>query len=122
MQTIESELNQKTIELNSLNEEKASLDSLRDQVKTLTEQLESEKKTSKELQLKNVKLTSLVKIGEDSLKAELKRVDELQNQLKLKNGSAVSTPCLTTNGGANGSNMTGSTASLEPNSNDQTAH
>ena len=46
-----------------------------------------------------MRLKSLVKIGEDSIKAEQLRTLELQEQLKLKNGSvSASTPCLATNG------------------------
>ena len=82
-------------------QEKSDVEEVRKQIEDLQQQLESERKAVKELQGQNVKLRSLVKIGEDSLRAEMKKTDELLNQLKLKNGSAVSTPCLTTNGSEN---------------------
>lgn len=85
-------------ELDRATKQLSQTDELKQQLEELQQQLEREKKSGKELQTQNVKLRSLVKIGEDSLKAEMKRTDELLNQLKLKNGSAVSTPCLTTNG------------------------
>ena len=81
----------------------------------LQEQVDHERKTTKEVQAQNVKLRSLVKIGEDSLRAEMKRTDELLNQLKLRNGSAVSTPCLASNGDSRDQGSVGSsTSSLSP--------
>lgn len=85
-------------ELQDMSEGASALSELKKQVEHLEQQLEKEKKAVKEVQSQNVKLRSLVKIGEDSLRAEMQRTDELLNQLKLRNGSAVSTPCLTTNG------------------------
>ena len=92
------ELDRATRQLLDLSQERLDADELKQQVDELQAQLEREKKSAKELQMQNVKLRSLVKIGEDSLRAEMQRTDELLNQLKLRNGSAVSTPCLTTNG------------------------
>lgn len=61
--------------------------------------LEKERKSLKELQTQNVRLKSLVKIGEDSIKAEQTRISGLEEQLRLRNGSvSASTPCLTSNG------------------------
>lgn len=113
-------MNEKTKQLESLEKEKQSLDDLKQQVQSLTEQVEKAEVTIKDLKKEKGRLSALVKIGADSLEEQMKVAADLQNQLKLKNGSAVSTPCLTTNGGANGSsNLAGSSASLEPNSTNQ---
>ena len=65
----------------------------------MKEALEKEKKNSRELQKQNVKLNSLVKIGQESLQQEQQRANELQAQLKMRNGS-VSTPCLNSTNGS----------------------
>lgn len=95
---MKQELDRTGQQLQDMSEGANALSELKKQVEELEQQLEKEKKSVKEVQSQNVKLRSLVKIGEDSLRAEMQRTDELLNQLKLKNGSAVSTPCLTTNG------------------------
>lgn len=83
--------------MTSLSQDRSQIEKLKSDLESTREQLEKDRKSLKELQAQNVKLKSLVKIGEDSLKAEMKRSDELSNILKLRNGSTVSTPCLTTN-------------------------
>lgn len=95
---MKEELDRTTKQLLDMRQERLDADELQKQVDELQQQLEREKKSAKEAQAQNVKLRSLVKIGEDSLRAEMQRTDELLNQLKLRNGSAVSTPCLATNG------------------------
>jgi len=96
--SVKDHLNEKNQELQQLSQDKNEIETLKSNLESTREQLEKDRKSLKELQNQNVKLKSLVKIGEDSLKAEMKRSDELSNLLKLRNGSAVSTPCLTSNG------------------------
>jgi septal ring factor EnvC (AmiA/AmiB activator) len=109
------ELERTTKQLHELGEDREKMDQMLKQIDDLQQQLDREKKTGKELQTQNVKLRSLVKIGEDSLKAEMRRNDDLANQLKLKNGqvhgTAVSTPCLTTNGNDQESVMSSTSSS-----------
>lgn len=95
---MKQELERTEKQLQDMRQEVDGIQDLRKQLSEMEDQLEKEKKAVKDAQSQNVKLRSLVKIGEDSLRAEMQRTDELLNQLKLKNGSAVSTPCLTTNG------------------------
>ncbi|CAG2112944.1 unnamed protein product [Medioppia subpectinata] len=85
-------------ELNEFETERSELDRLKADLDELKTTLEKEKKISKDLNLQNVRLNSLVKIGHESLKMEEDRVRQLQSQLNLNNGS-LSAP-------VNGSNET----------------
>jgi len=73
--------------LNEFETERSELDRLKADLDELKTSLEKEKKISKDLNLQNVRLNSLVKIGHESLKMEEEKVKELQTQLKLNNGS-----------------------------------
>ena len=89
-------------EVESFNKEKEDFGHVKAESEQLKQQLEKEKKIAKDLTTQNVKLNSLVKIGQDALKAEQDRVQELQAQLSLKNGS-ISSPTLTTANGTSDS-------------------
>lgn len=84
---LRNELNEKTKQLDSIRKEMTEVEQLKTEIETLRGDLEKEKKTAKDLHMQNVKLNSLVKIGQDSLKLEQDKVKELQSQLNLKNGS-----------------------------------
>jgi len=101
----------KSQQLDTLEKERNEIASLKTSLSQLQEQLEKEKKMTKDLQTLNVKLKSQVKIGQDSLKAEMKRTDELMMQLKTRNASS-STPCLTVTNGSNGQATSTSSYSL----------
>lgn len=102
-------------ELKEAAEEKERLTLLKEQIDASSEQLEKEKKSVKEIQVQNVRLKSLVKIGEDSLKAEQERVRQLEEQLKLKNGSAVVNQVNVTSNGGDGSDSPHDTSSTSLN-------
>jgi len=95
-------------ELDEFESERSELDSMKAELDELKASLEKEKKVSKDLNLQNVRLNSLVKIGHESLKMEEDRVRQLQSQLNLNNGS-LSAP-------VNGSNDTNANNCLNPNS------
>lgn len=82
-------------ELDKVAEEKERLSQLKEEIDASTERLEQEKRSVKEVQVQNVRLKSLVKIGEDALRAEQDRVRELEELLKIKNGSLSDTPVTT---------------------------
>ncbi|KAI1287657.1 Laminin subunit alpha-2 [Halotydeus destructor] len=101
---VQDELDKRTKEVESLAEAGAEIEKIKADNERLQSDLEKDRKSIKELQTQVVKLKSLVKIGEDSFKAEQARINELQEQLKLRNGSTVSssTPCLAGTNGTNG--------------------
>jgi chromosome segregation ATPase len=97
--TVQDELEKRTKEIANLADEKAEIDRIKGEAEQYRIELEKERKSLKEMQTQNVRLKSLVKIGEDSIKAEQTRIGELQEQLRLRNNSvSASTPCLTSNG------------------------
>ena len=98
-------------ELEQVAEEKKRLAQLKEEIDASTEKLEQEKKCVKEVQVQNVRLKSLVKIGEDSLKAEQDRVRQLEELLKVKNGSVSNADNVTSNG--DGSPTTNNTFNQE---------
>lgn len=105
------ELERKSQQLDTFEKERNEIDSLKTSLSQLQEKLDKELQTTKDLHTLNVKLKSQVKIGQDSLKAEMKRTDELMMQLKTRNGSA-STPCLNVTNGSNGQATSTSSYSL----------
>ena len=54
------------------------------ELELLKAQLNSEKKSKKELAMANVKLNGMLKIGQDALKAEQELVQQLKGQLEEK--------------------------------------
>lgn len=118
---MQEELEKRTKEVQSHAEERADLEKLKAECEQFKTELEKDRKSLKELQVQNVRLRSLVKIGEDSIKgmfdisykvvelkltwnlifaiAEQTRIEQLQDQLRLRNGATVSTPCLATSNG-----------------------
>lgn len=99
--SVQEELDRRTKEIEELEQSRAEIERVRAEAEQLRADVEKDKKLLKEAQAQNVKLKSLVKIGEDSIKAEQVRINELQEQLKLRNGSvSASTPCLASNGSA----------------------
>lgn len=112
--------------MDQFSKEKLQIEKLKSDLEEAKEQLDKDRKSLKEMTSLNVKLKALVKIGEDSLRDEMKKSEELSSLLKLRNGSAVSTPCLMTNNSSNGSDpnvssskltTVASTHSLSPESN-----
>jgi hypothetical protein len=95
-------------ELDEFESERSELDKMKAELEELKTSLEKEKKISKDLNLQNVRLNSLVKIGHESLKMEEDRVRQLQSQLNLNNG-ALSAP-------VNGSSDTNANNCLNQNS------
>lgn len=91
-------------------EEKDRLVQLKEEMDATSEQLEKDKKSVKEIQVQNVRLKSLVKIGEDSLKAEQERVRQLEEQLKLKNGVANQVTVTSNGEGSDSPHNTSSTS------------
>jgi len=100
--SVQDELERRTKEFEELEQSKAEIERIRTEAEQLRAEAEKDRKLLKEAQTQNVKLKSLVKIGEDSIKAEQVRINELQEQLKLRanGGVSASTPCLATNGNA----------------------
>ncbi|CAG2166396.1 unnamed protein product [Oppiella nova] len=95
-------------ELDEFESERSELDKMKAELEELKTSLDKEKKISKDLNLQNVRLNSLVKIGHESLKMEEDRVRQLQSQLNLNNG-ALSAP-------VNGSSDTNANNCLNQNS------
>ena len=93
------ELNEKTKEMEAFESEKCEIDRIKSECDELKAQLEKERKVCKDLNMQNVRLNSLVKIGHESLKMEEDKVKQLEAKLSLNNGS-FSSPitCSTTNG------------------------
>lgn len=98
-------------ELNQVAEEKQRLAQLKEELEVTSELVEKEKKSVKEIQVQNVRLKSLVKIGEDSLKAEQDRVRQLEELLQLKNGAPAHQATVTNNGDASASPIKASSTS-----------
>lgn len=99
-------------ELEQVTEEKQRLVQLKEEMDATSEQLEKDKKSVKEVQVQNVRLKSLVKIGEDSLKAEQERVRQLEELLSVKNGSVANQVNMTSNGDGSISPKNASSPSL----------
>lgn len=78
--------------------EKSEIDKMKAECEELRAQLEKEKKTSKDLNIQNVRLNSLVKIGHESLKMEEDKVRQLEAKLNLNNGSLSSPVVCSKNG------------------------
>ena len=78
--------------------ERTEIDKIKADIEELKTLLEKERKISKDLNLQNVRLNSLVKIGHQSLKMEEDKVKKLEAQLNLNNGSVSSPVNCSTNG------------------------
>ena len=91
-------MNEKSKEMEDFEREKSEIDRMKAECEELKTLLEKEKKTSKDLNLQNVRLNSLVKIGHQSLKMEEDKVKKLEAQLNLNNGSVSPPVNCSTNG------------------------
>jgi len=87
---LRQELSEKSKEIEAFESDKLEIDRIKAECEELKVSLEKEKKTARELNLQNVRLNSLVKIGHESLKMEEDKVKQLEAQLKLNNGSLSS--------------------------------
>jgi myosin heavy subunit len=85
---LRDQLENKEKQILELQKESNSLDSLNKEIEDLKTKLEKEKKISKDFSSQMVRLNSLVKIGQDALKAEQEMVKKLKGQLE---GTQVST-------------------------------
>lgn len=87
------ELKDKTKEMEAFESDKSEIERIKAECEEIRIQLEKERKLSKDLNMQNVRLNSLVKIGHESLKMEEDKVRQLEARLNL-NGSL----CPATNG------------------------
>jgi hypothetical protein len=87
---LREELNERTKEIETFQSDKTEIDRIKAECEELRISLEKEKKVSKDLNLQNVRLNSLVKIGHESLKLEEDKVKQLEAQLNLNNGGLQS--------------------------------
>lgn len=76
------EIDAKSKEIENLRKEINSFENTKKEYQQIKVQLEKERKITKDLSAQTVKLSSLVKIGQDALRAEQETVKELQAQLQ----------------------------------------
>ncbi|XP_023242830.1 ribosome-binding protein 1-like isoform X1 [Centruroides sculpturatus] len=69
-------------EIKELRKESGNFENVKKELQQIKVQLEKEKKITKDLSAQTVKLNSLVKIGQDALRAEQETVEKLQAQLR----------------------------------------